>query len=456
MGKQEKGTKEKRSKVGFGKMLAWQSSPLSSGINLLMLGYVSIFATDTLGIPAALVGTLLMISKVFDGVTDLIAGYVIDNTNTKLGKGRPYELCLLAAWFCTVLLYSCPASYSATAKAIWLFVMYVLVNSVFQTFLKGNALVYMTRAFPDHEQYVALQTYGSIIPFFGAVVFNVSFPILMGKLAISSKGWQTLVLIYALPMCLFGMMRFLFIKEQNGVDGKESEKLSLHDVGTVLKNNKYVWVIAIMTLSYNFVTNLSSGVGAYYFKYIVGNVSLLSVLAVTQILALPVLFIYPRLIRKYSTKMIMVVSFFMMVAGCLVNFFAGARVPLLMFGSFLIAFGSAPSSAITPLMIVECADYNEWKGMRRMEGTMSSVRGFASKVGAGIGTGCIGALMGAAGYISAENAVQPQSAITMIRMMYGLIPAVLILLVTLTLRAYDLNKNIHQIREENKARKDQA
>ncbi len=454
MKKKEEKTKNREGKVGALKMLAWQSSPLSSGINLLMLGFVSIFATDTLGIPAALVGVLLMVSKIFDGVTDLIAGYIIDNTNTKMGKGRPYELMLVAAWLCTLLLYSCPTQWSTAVKAVWLFVMYALVNSIFQTFLKGNQLVYMIRAFDNEKQYVALQTYGSIIPFFGAVLFNLSFPILMGKLAVSPKGWRTLVLIYALPLCLFGMMRFLLIKEKNNVDGKDSEKLKLKDIVEVLKNNKYLWIIAIMTFCYTCITSVMNGVGVYYFKYIVGNVSMLSALAVTQILALPVLFIYPKMIRKYSTKMIMVISFFLMATGCCVNALAGPNVGMLAFGQFLIAFGTAPSSAITPLMIVECAEYNEWKGMRRMEGTMSSVKGFASKVGTGIGTGCIGALMGAAGYISAENAVQPESAITMIRLLYGIIPAVLILLVTLTLRAYDLNKNIDQIREENKARRE--
>lgn len=449
---EEKKTKQKRVKVGAFRMVAWQSSALSTGINLLALGFVTIFCTDTLGMPAALVGSLLMASKLFDGVTDLLAGFIIDNTNSRWGKGRPYELCLIAAWVCTILLYSCPTSFSMTMKAVWLFVMYALVNSVFQTFLKGNNLTYMLRAFESEDQHVALQTYGSIITFFGAVVFNVSFPILMAKIATSPKGWSTLILLYAVPLCLFGMMRFIFIKESNNID-VQSDKVKLNDIWTVLKNNKYIYYIVLSTLALNFVTGLSSGVGTYYFTYIVGNVSLLSIMSFVQMFALPVLLVYPKLIKKYSAKVVLMIGFVIMGSGYLLLFFAGSSVPLLALGSLMMAFGSAPTSAVTPLLLIECAEYNEWKGMQRLEGTMTSVRGFASKIGAGIGSGCLGILMGMSGYISEANAAQPDSALLMIRMLYSIIPAVLIIVVVFVLKFYDLNKSIVQIREENKQRR---
>lgn len=449
---EEKKTKQKRVKVGAFRMVAWQSSSLSSGINLLALGFVTIFCTDTLGMPAALVGSLLMASKLFDGVTDLLAGFIIDNTNSRWGKGRPYELCLIAAWVCTILLYSCPTSFSMTMKAVWLFVMYALVNSVFQTFLKGNNLTYMLRAFESEDQHVALQTYGSIITFLGAVVFNVSFPILMAKIATSPKGWSTLILLYAVPLCLFGMMRFIFIKESNNID-VQSDKIKLKDIWMVLKNNKYIYYIVLSTLALNLVTGLGSGVGTYYFTYIVGNVSLLSIMSFVQMFALPILLVYPKLIKKYSAKAVLMMGFVIMGTGYLLLFFAGSSVPLLALGSLMMAFGSAPTSAVTPLLLIECAEYNEWKGMPRLEGTMTSVRGFASKIGAGIGSGCLGILMGMSGYISEANAVQPDSALLMIRMLYSIIPAVLIILVVFVLKFYDLNKSIAQIREENKQRR---
>ena len=83
------------------------------------------------------------------------------------------------------------------AKSVWLFVMYVLVNSVFYTFLKANSTVYMVRAFKTEDEIVSLSTYGNIITFAGVLVLNVTFPILMGKLVTSASGWRTLVLLPA-------------------------------------------------------------------------------------------------------------------------------------------------------------------------------------------------------------------------------------------------------------------
>lgn len=64
-----------------------------------------IFCTNVLGMNSALVGTLLMVSKLFDGFTDLLAGFLIDNTKSKWGKARPYEIAVIGVWGCSVLLF---------------------------------------------------------------------------------------------------------------------------------------------------------------------------------------------------------------------------------------------------------------------------------------------------------------------------------------------------------------
>lgn len=456
---EEKKVKDKGAKVGAKRMVAWQSSSMSSGVNGLALGFIAIYATNTLGMSATLVGMLLMASKLFDGVTDLIAGYIVDRTNTKWGRGRPYELCLIGAWVCTVLLYSCPTQFSTVAKAIWLLSMYILVNSVFQTFLKANSLVYMTRAFDRPEQYVAIQSYGGIITMLVAIVFNVSFPMLMGKLATSAKGWTTLLLIYAIPLGLFGMMRFFVIKETNvsASDVKREEAPKLKDVFQVMKNNRYVYIVAAMSFALSFVTCL--GAGTYYFTYIVKNISLMGIMSIVQIIALPVVFIYPKFIKKYSTKTLIIVGFIIWGFSYLVNYIAYDNIALLAVGSLLMGIGSVPASMMAPILLIECADFNEWKGLPRLEGTLSSVRGFAQKVGQGLGTGFTGVMIGAAGFISttgSEVIEQPQSAITMIRMLATVIPLFLIVIVAVIMGFYNLNKLLPQIREDLAKRKNEV
>ena len=69
--------------VPFGKIVAWGTRPIALGAVTILTMYLSLYCTDTLKMPAALVGSLLMASKIFDGITDLLAGWLVDNTNTK-------------------------------------------------------------------------------------------------------------------------------------------------------------------------------------------------------------------------------------------------------------------------------------------------------------------------------------------------------------------------------------
>lgn len=148
-------------KLGFGKLLLWQTSSVSVALSTLVLGFVTIYCTDTLGLEPVLVGTLFMVSKFVDGVTDVVAGFIIDRTQTRWGKGRPYEIFMVFLWLSTWLLFSCPVGFSTVAKCVWIFFMYVFMNAVCTTFLNGNNVVYMVRAFKSKEQQVKLTAYGS-------------------------------------------------------------------------------------------------------------------------------------------------------------------------------------------------------------------------------------------------------------------------------------------------------
>ena len=81
----------KAEKVGLGKLLLWNSSSCSVALSTLMLGYVTFYCTDVLQLAPALVGTLFMVSKIFDSFTDIVAGFIVDRTQTRRGKGRPNE-----------------------------------------------------------------------------------------------------------------------------------------------------------------------------------------------------------------------------------------------------------------------------------------------------------------------------------------------------------------------------
>ena len=94
-GKQACKQERKVGKVGFSKLILWNSSSCSVALSTLVLGYATFYCTDVLQLSPALVGTLFMVSKMFDSVTDVLAGFIVDRTQTRWGKGPPGEIFML-------------------------------------------------------------------------------------------------------------------------------------------------------------------------------------------------------------------------------------------------------------------------------------------------------------------------------------------------------------------------
>ena len=116
-------------KVGYG------SGDIAGNVVYAFLtSFVMIYLTDTVGLNAGIVGTLIALSKLFDGVTDLFFGSMIDKTKSKMGKARPW---MLYGYFgCAVTLvgiFAIPASLGQTAQYAWFFICYTLLNAVFYT-----------------------------------------------------------------------------------------------------------------------------------------------------------------------------------------------------------------------------------------------------------------------------------------------------------------------------------
>ena len=420
-------------------------------LSTLVLIYVTIYCTDTLGMPPALVGTLFMVSKLVDGVTDVLAGFIIDRTETRWGRGRPYEIFMVFLWLSTWLLFSCPESFSLVAKSIWIFCMYVFMNAICVTFLNANNVVYLVRAFETKEQQVKLTAYGSFFTMGAAVVFNMMFPVAMSKVATSAAGWSRLIAMLAVPLTLLGIIRMLTIKEQYNNDAKaEGEKLKLSDVFTLVKTNEYVVRLSLARFIANTVGSM--GVTVYFWTYIVGNVSLMGVTSVTSIILLPLAFVLPLLRRKLGLGRLVICGFCVSIVGYIIMFFFGGNLPAVVAATFLTTGGTVPFSMLFNIFLIDCADYNEWQGNPRMEGTLGSLTGFANKMGGAFGGFFLGIMLSLAGYDGTLQ-VQGDGAILMIRLLASVIPALFYLVIILIMKTYKLDKELPKMKEEIEARR---
>lgn len=442
--------KDPSDKLKLSTLLVWNSRMVSTSVFVLLSAFLMNYCTDTLGITPAYVSFILVISKVVDSVTDACAGFIVDRTRTKWGQARPYEVFIVVLWLCTWLMFSCPAGLSEIMKCVWIFVMYTLVNSICYTFLNASNTVYLVRAFKG-QQIVKLTSYSSVITMLASVAFNIVFPQLLANYATSASGWSMLVGTFGIVLGAIGLLRVIFVKEKYevGAASQKDEKVKFSDIFTLIKGNPFILRLALMGLVFNFVTNM--GTTVYYYTWVVGNVGLMSIASAVQIIGIPLAFLFPPLLKKTSVAKLMFVGFIVSAVGYLLNFFAGANVAMLAVAAVLTGTGTVPGSMLLSLAILECAEYNEWKGRPRMEGTMSSLTNLTKKIGAAVGTAGLGVLLTIVGY-DGTLAVQSGATIMGIRMLFSVVPMVLYVFVALTLQGYfKLDKQMAQIRQENEA-----
>jgi probable glucitol transport protein GutA len=286
----------------------------------------------------------------------------------------------------------------------------------------------------------------------GSMAISITFPMVMAKLVTSDGGWRNLIMIYAIPLALIGILRFFFVKEDPSIDaGTAGVKVSLKQIFTMIKTNKYAWFFAALFGLFQMIVGMN--VATYFFKYVLNNIALMGMFAPLGIVILPVMFIFPLLMKKMSVSNIIEISVGLAIAGYAIIFFAGANIPLLIAGTVCVSFVSLPISYLQAVIILQLANYNEWKGLPRLEGSTAVIVNFGGKVLNGAGVGLLGILLGAAGY---DGALQTQSdnAIFMIRILYSLIPlACMVVILLFAFALSKLEKMTPQIEAELKERR---
>lgn len=449
--------KQNPNHLGFGRLLAWKSSDVSQGwVSILMLNFLSMYASDMLGVNIGVVGSLLMFSKIVDAITDLLAGWLVDNTHTRWGKGRPYELCIVGMTVCTVLLFSASPKWSMAIKCVWISLMYTLTFSIFSTLRAAGGIPYTIRHFSNNRILIEkMSSLGGIIVIMGSLIVSASFPVLVSTFADSAAGWQLCVLIVMIPATIIGLLRFFICKEDPAVEETESnEPLKIKEVLKMFRKNKYVWVYALIMLCYNILTNLA--VGSYFFKWVIGDTAMMGVTSLFGVVLLPLMFFFPKIIEKVGSMCKMIAGFCVVsIVGYLICFLSGDFVPGVLIGFLLGQFASLPLTYYGILFIMNVCTYNEMIGLQRMEASSNSMSNFMSKIGAALGSWITGLLLMSAGYVSAEGVTsQPASALLMIRVDYALIPAIMFAIILVCCLAF--SKLEVRVREWEKSKENAA
>lgn len=422
------------SSLPFGKLVAWAGAGLSAAANFLILGYTAIYITDTLGLSPAFVGALLLISNVCNGVFGLAAAFVVDRSpETRLGKARPYEFAVLGIWLATWLLFSTPSALDDLGRAVWVLVTFISIQAVFDTLLRANDNLYLARAFYGRQVYAKVTTRSGIITSLGAIVVTVTLPMVLNAAGKSPEGWSSAIAWFAVPLAVIGMSRFAFVKEVHLTADAGAPPIRLRDIAAALRGNR--WIFAIAALQMLAAAINGTGAGAYYFRYVVGDLGLQSVVLGAGILVLPSILFLPVLMKRVAISTIILIGAVSGVIGSVVNGFAGANIPILVIGGLFTGLALLPVSYLLSVLVLDLAAYNEWRGNRRLESTISAIVGIFQKIGQGLAGALVGGVLSLSGYDGSAD-VQGPAATAAIVALYSWLPAALFALVIVVMVVY--------------------
>ena len=434
---------------GFGDMA-------SSMFWKLFGAYLMIFYTDVFGLPAAVVGTMFLITRIWDSAFDPIVGVVADRTHSRWGKFRPYLLWLAVPFGIIGVLTFVTPDWSPTGKLVYAYVTYSLMMMIYSAINVPYASLLGVMS-PNPKERNTLSTYRMTFAYIGSFIALLLFMPLVNFFSGNSKdlgdqqtGWTMAVVVIAILCIILFFGCFAWTKERVKPI-KEAQNPLKEDLKDLFKNKPW-WILLGAGVAALVFNSIRDGATVYYFKYFVveedyATVSFFGMsfvlsglyLALGQaaniigvIAAAPV----SNRIGKRNTYM-----WAMIIATVLSVIFYWFDKEDLIWMFVFQALISICAGSIFPLlwsMYADCADYSELKTGNRATGLIFSSSSMSQKFGWAIGTAVTGWLLGFFGFQA--NAVQSEEAISGIKMFLSFLPAVGTILSVVFISMYPLTE----------------
>ena len=428
---------------GFGDMA-------SSMFWKLFGAYLMIFYTDVFGLPAAVVGTMFLITRIWDSAFDPIVGVVADRTHSRWGKFRPYLLWLAVPFGIIGVLTFVTPDWSPIGKLVYAYVTYSLMMMIYSAINVPYASLLGVMS-PNPKERNTLSTYRMTFAYIGSFIALLLFMPLVNFFSGNSKdlgdqqtGWTMAVVVIAILCIILFFGCFAWTKERVKPI-KEAQNPLKEDLKDLFKNKPW-WILLGAGVAALVFNSIRDGATVYYFKYFVveedyatvsffGMSFVLSGLYLALGQAANIIGVSNR-IGKRNTYM-----WAMIIATVLSVIFYWFDKEDLIWMFVFQALISICAGSIFPLlwsMYADCADYSELKTGNRATGLIFSSSSMSQKFGWAIGTAITGWLLGFFGFQA--NAVQSEEAISGIKMFLSFLPAVGTILSVVFISMYPLTE----------------
>ena len=442
-------------KVGYG-LGDGASNFFFQTFNVFLLYYY----TDIFGLSPAAVGTMFLITKLIDVITDPVMGIVADRTHTRWGKFRPYLLWMALPYgICGYAMFANPAL-SESGKLIYAYITYTLMMLAY-TAINVPYSALMGVISPVSIERTKVSSYRFFFAFSAGwliVTFVRPLKDLLGG-GDEVLGFQLVMAIFAVLSVAFFWICFATTKERVAPPPKQNTNVKA-DLAALMRNGPWLvlFVAGILTLM---SIAVRAGGTMYYFKYFIGDDGAVlfhlfgldfdrtSIFMSLGTLAMLFGLVFTKaLVTRFEKRTLMIALSLGNVAASIGFFFIPPdQYWTMVFVNCLGSIINGPTPAIVWAMYADSADYGEWKTGRRTTGLVFSGIQFAHKMGLAVGAGLSGYILAWYGFVA--NEVQTESSIMGIRLMFTVFPGVLAILGTLAFLFYRLDqKTISQIESE--------
>lgn len=436
------------------------------GLNLVanLVGQLTYFYTDKVGLAVGGIGIIMMIAKIIDAITDVWFGNIIDHS--KGGNRKYYKWVaqmMVPFAIVIVMLFTVPIKAGQLPALIYACVTNILLTAVCMTMIGTPLAAVMVIRTSSQSERETMGIFRAVFTYMsGMIIAIVTIPV-TNMLGGNQNAWIkygviiALVVLLLLSVCYLNgrnaKMANVRQKEQGG-EVEEEENVPLKEALSCLFRNKY-WVIVLLFNLITQVTNSLAGTaGTYYCKWIFGNDNLVAMIGGLGMLATVLGFAMSKtIIAKLGVRKTVLVSLMGAALTAGIRCIVPVNFTLYVATSLLGSFVQIPMMCLYGVLLAMAVDYNEYKYEKKMVAVSSGAIGIGTKIGSGIGSIILSACLALAAYDATLSVATPS-------MRYGIyafsnyLPLVINLIMFFIFRKFDLEEKLPKIQEELKRRRE--
>ena len=411
------------------------------------------FYTDVAHVSAAVIGMIIALSQVFNGVSDIMAGFIVDRTRSRFGRARVWMLRMSVPYAIAAILLMTVPQVGAFAQAIYIFITYNLMLTVVYTMFQlpfATTMTYMTRDQDERAKIniirMAMSPIGNVLV---TLVFTRILKVMPNGGMSSQKNWIILTAIYAIGAAIMMMFCFVCVRERVEVhDDMDGEQIPLKKAIPALFRNKYFIMLFLFFVFFAMYQTFAGTMATYYCKWIVGDTDIIgnvntACYGITVIATL----LLGKVMHLLEKKQWCILGACFIIAGSLILLLNPTSVPLVTFGGLLRGIGMTPILGMIFTMIADAIEYGQWKTGLRTAGAIQSATTSGQKFGQGIGSALIGFIMESTGY-NGNLATQTELATQTIQNLFIYGVSILGIIMIVILLFYKLDKEYPMIMRE--------